>query len=145
MRKVAVALVAVLVFAAVGLVPFQKIYDDGMWPLSVVVRSARGAPISAASAQAFGDAESAGYVLENLIPPESWLYSATREPFDGEAVVVHIPTSECIQTSLLWSYRRFYQYNKLVVIVRYTDGKREGQLVEIPDLRRSREVIVQFP
>jgi hypothetical protein len=145
MRKVAVALGLLLVFAAVAFVPFQKIYDDGMWPLSVVVRSARGTPISAASAQAFGDAESAGNVLEDLAPPETWLYSATREPFDGKALVVHIPTSECIQTSLLWSYRRFYQYSKLVVIVQYADGKREGQLVEIPDLRRSREVIVQFP
>jgi hypothetical protein len=45
----------------------------------------------------------------------------------------------------LWSYTRFNQYRKLVVIVEYQDGRKEGRLVDIPDLHKFRTVTVEVP
>jgi hypothetical protein len=144
MKKWWVAL-AVLLLAVVGFFPFQTIHDDGLWPLVVRVHSASGKPINAVSAEAFGEGQSAEYVLEHLAPPETGLYSATQAPLHGDDLLVHIPVGDTVRSSLLRDYHRLYQYSRLVVIVEYEDGKREGRLVEIPDLRRSREVVVEFP
>jgi hypothetical protein len=151
MRRVSLVLVkaciavVLSVIAARALLPLEKFYDDGLWPLSVTVRSASGKPIAAASGQAFGDAREAERVFQDLIPPETDLYSATQDPFRGQPLAVPVPTSYCVHSSLLWSHRRYFQFKKLVVIVQYEGGEREGRLVDIPDLRERRERVVDFP
>jgi hypothetical protein len=140
------AVVVLGVLVGVGsFVPFSTEIGDGAVPLSVTVRSARETPLGAVSVEAFGNPAEAEEVLADLIPPETALFSARSEPFDGNALVVQVPTSYHLNRALLWTYGRSYQYRKLVVIVQYADGKREGQLVDIPDIARSRELIVEFP
>jgi hypothetical protein len=85
------------------------------------------------------------YVLENLIPPEGNLYSASQPAYVGEPLSVKVPTSLTTHGALLWRYGRFYQYHKLVVIVEYQDGRREGRVTDIPDLHKGRAVTVEFP
>jgi hypothetical protein len=145
LKRWPVLLALVVVLGGLGLVPFQKIYDDGIWPLQVTLRSAAGASIKAASGEAFGDRNDASYVLQNRIPPESLLYAAIQNPFRGEKLTVPVPTSYSIHRSLLCDYRSFYQYNKLVVLVRYEAGNEEGRLIEIPDLRLTGEITVNVP
>ncbi len=58
---------------------------------------------------------------------------------------MRVPTSVRTRHGLLRSRSRYYQYSKLVVIVRYENGRWEGRLVDIPDLRTSRKVAVEFP
>jgi hypothetical protein len=143
MRKVAIAL-GVLVGVGVAVFPFYHEIGDGSLPLSVLVRSGGGKPIRSVSAAAFGNAEHAKETLEYLLPPETH-NSATREPFDGKALVVDLWTSYHLRQALAWSSVQDYQPRKLVVIVQYADGKREGQMVDIPDLLRGREMVVEFP
>ncbi|SRR6266852_3729705 len=135
---------AVSVVSALLFVPYCKVVDDGAWPISVTIRSTSGLPIQSASAEAFGDNESAECVSQALMPPES-IYSTTQDPFIGEEMAVPVPTSERTNSSLAWNYRSFYQFKTLVIIVQYKDGRREGRMVEIPDLRQTRAIEVEFP
>jgi hypothetical protein len=143
-RRTGVLLLLLLV-AAVGLWPVGTRWDDGLWPLSVTVVSESGAEITSVSCQAFSGPKGAESILEDLAPPDGSLYSAVQEPFRGEALVVRVPTSERTRSALLWSSRRYGQFRQLVVIVQYRGGRREGRMVEIPDLRENRAVTVMFP
>lgn len=136
---------AVVLVTAVCLVPVQTIWDDGLWPLSVTVSSVTGSPIASVSAEAFSSEAVARSTLEHLTPPETRTYSAVADPFIGEPLPVLVPTSYQTRSALVWSQSRYNQMRLLVVIVEYQDGRREGRLVEIPDLRQSRSVSVVFP
>jgi hypothetical protein len=111
----------------------------------VTIRSASGSPVREVSAEAMDNPDTVRYVLEYLIPPEGSRYSASQAPFVGDPLVVSVPTSYTTHGALLWYCARFYQYRKLVVIVEYQDGKREGRVVDIPDLHKSRMVAVEVP
>src|SRR5262245_8996229 len=95
-------LIAILVVAAVAmLLPVQKIYDDGLWPLTVHISSTAERPIKAVSAEAFVGVESAHDLLRFLktLPPpiytreENSLYSAVQIPYLGQPLEVRVPTS----------------------------------------------------
>ena len=131
--------------AAVCLVPFQKIYDDGFSLLSVSVGSTSATPIASASCEAFSSEKGARYTLEHLAPPEIMLYSSVANPFHGEVLEVPIPTSQTTLAALVWSRTGYYQMQFLVIIVHYADGRSEGRLVDIPDLRHLRSLSVEFP
>jgi hypothetical protein len=148
MRRIAIALLALTV-AAIALTPFEKTYDDGVWPLALTIRSAAGRPISAVSAEPVLDVESARQLLENPLPPaltrvESPVRSVVQEPYLGRPLEVMVPTSETSFRSLLWTRRRFFQYHGLFVVVEYEGGTLEGRVAEIPDLRQSRAVSVEL-
>jgi hypothetical protein len=147
MRRIATALLAIVV-AVIVTCPFEKIYDDGLWPLTVTIRSATGRPINAVSAEAFTSVADARQRLDNPPPPaatrdEQSSYSAVQEPYLGRPLEVKVPTSQTSFRSLLWTHRRFFQYRGLFVVVEYEGGKREGHVVGIPDLRQSREVSIE--
>jgi hypothetical protein len=131
--------------AGILLIPWQMIREGGLWPISVAVRSASNSPITAVSAEVFGSRESAEYTLEHLLPPEGRLFSAVVDPFQGEPFEVRVPTGQQTSRALLWAYTRHAQWRFLVVIARYKDGRREGRLVEIPDLRETRSLDVELP
>ena len=145
MQRVLIILGVVAVLVVLGLTPFQTIYDDGLWPLSVSIQSASGSPIVAATCEVFDSADSARYTFENTLPAEPGIYATVVEPFRGEPIVVHVPTAERIQGALFWNWKRFFQYRTLVVVVRYSDDRRKAVLVEIPDLRKTRSVAVTVP
>ena len=138
-------MVVVLMAGAIGFVPFWTIWDDGNWPLTVTVRSTSGSAIRAVSAEALDETDSVRYFLDQPIPPDDKHHSASQTPFVGEPLIVNVPTSSTIRGSLLWSYTRYYQYRKLVVVVEYQDGKREGRVVDIPDLHKNRMVTMEVP
>jgi hypothetical protein len=150
MWRVAIVLLVVLLLAS-GLVPHSKIYDDGLWSLSVTVRSTSGQPIKGISAEALLDVQSAEKVLAN--PPPVWLtqaehsiYSAVQQPKADEPLKVNVPTSQKLYDAFLWTYRgRFFQYRGLLVVVEYQSGKLEARAIEIPDLRHTRDVSVEVP
>src|SRR5262245_15043393 len=98
MRWLVVALL-LMIFAALGFVPGQKIYDDGLWPLTVTVRSKAGQPIKGISAEAFLDVDSAREMLADPPPlaltrAENSVYAAVQEPKVDEPLKVTVPTSE---------------------------------------------------
>ena len=149
MRWVAIAFL-VTVIAGLGFVSTEKIYDDGLWPLSVTVQSASGKRINGISAEAFVNVERAREMEIDPPPLEATRvfhsrYSAVQEPKVEEPLKVNIPTSETIQSSLLWTYRKFFQYHGLLVVVEYEGGKLGGYAVDIPDLRQARNVTVEVP
>jgi hypothetical protein len=124
MRK---AVVALGVLVGVGsFIPFYYEIGDGSVSLSIVVRSARAIPITAVSAEAFGNAAEAEEVLADLVPPETREHSARSEPFDGKPLVVQIPASYHIRRALLWTYQGSHQYRKLVVSVEFP-GTQKGE------------------
>jgi hypothetical protein len=140
--KIALMLFAV---AIVGSVPFQKTYDGGRWLVSVTIRSATGKKIVAASAEAFRAEESADHALNHLTLSEIAVDAAWEDPFKGETLEVPIRFNETIHGALFWEYHSFSQPKKMVVIARYDDGTSKGRLVELPNLRHSRAVEVEFP
>jgi hypothetical protein len=127
-----------------------RICDDGLWALSVSVQSGSGQPIKGISTQAFVDLECARQMLANPPPRAATcvdhsIYSVVQEPMVEGTLKVNIPTSETSHSSLLWTYRRFFQYRGLLVVVEYESGNLEGRAVEIPDLRQARHVTVDVP
>jgi hypothetical protein len=58
---------------------------------------------------------------------------------------VFVPISYKTRGALLWQSSRYNQMWLLVVIVQYRDGRRQGQLVDIPDVRHVRSLRVEFP
>jgi hypothetical protein len=107
--------------------------------------SASGSPIASVSGEAFTSERWAGSSLEHLAPSEGRIDSAVADPFAGKPLAVPVPTSYKTRSALLWSCSRYNQMRHLVVIVQYRDGRREGRLVEIPDLRESRSLRVEVP
>jgi hypothetical protein len=138
-------IVALLIIAgamAWELVPFESTIWDGHFYLTVHVGSTAG-PLRTVSCQAFSRQEDAEYALELLLPPESPLWSAVADPFNGQTLRVDVPVSG--RTSPLGRELRRSQFRHLLVIGQLQDGKRVGMLVEIPDSRLTREVHVSLP
>ena len=71
--------------------------------------------------------------------------ASVQEPWLGWPLEVKVPTSETTYRSLVGTWRRFYQFHGLLVVVEYDDGKLEGRAVELPDLRQARNVTVEIP
>jgi hypothetical protein len=136
----------ILLFGCVAcLAPLQTIRGDGSLPLSVTVVSESDSPIASLSCEPFSTAESARFSLEYLVPPETTVYAAVQDPFLGEPLEVTVRTSDTVHGALLWSHSRYNQVRQLLVIAQYCDGRQEGRLVEIPDLRQVRSLRVEFP
>jgi hypothetical protein len=149
MRWVAVALVATII-AVIALLPTEKTYDDGLWPLTVIVCSTSGRPIKAVSAEACLSLEVACEQLADPPPPaltqaSKSIYSAVQEPYRGAPIIVNVPNSETTASSLLWTWHRFFHYRGLLVVVELTGGKLEARAIDIPDLRHERRVAVELP
>jgi hypothetical protein len=125
--------------------PVTIIREGGHWPISVTIVSTSGSRIASASCEVGPSDEWGRYVLEHLAPPESPMHSVVEDPFLGQPLCVTVPTGAKTEESLLRSKTTHSQYRHLVVIVRYADGRREGRLCEIPDLRKARSVRVEFP
>ena len=135
-----------VVFAAlVCLTPVHTAWDDGLWPLSITVVSAPGSQIQSVSGEAFSSPEVAQQSVEHLAPPETFTYAAVADPFRGETLTLSVPTSVRTRSALVWSDSRYNQMRWLVVLAQYVDGRREGRLIEIPDLRQARSLRIEFP
>ena len=141
MRRTLLILAAVIVagFLAWEFVPIYVARCSGSFDLTVRVE---GRPRSV-SCEAFGGQRSAEEALTVLMPPESRMWSAVADPFDGRPLTVGVPVS-WRESPLGRQYWRT-QFRYLVVIATMPDGERVGKLVDIPDGRESREVTVSFP
>jgi hypothetical protein len=115
---------------------------DGEFDLTVHVSSDPGPPRSV-TCEAFGFREGGEYVRENLLPPETRLWSTTEDPFVGEPLTVHVPQSG--QDSMSGRELQRFQFRYLVVVAELPDGRRVGKLVDIPDCRVAREVSIALP
>jgi hypothetical protein len=142
-------LVALAVAAGLGLVvclvPWQVERGSGALPLSVTVSSASGSSITYVSCEAVSSGTSARDSAENLIPPESRMFSSVADPFDGEPLRLTVPFGTHTNRTLLWASTRHSQAGWLVVIARFRDGRQEGRVVSIPDLRQASSLTVTFP
>jgi hypothetical protein len=146
-------LIGLLVAVALAAIAFgvgEKTVDDGLWPVTVTVRSASNQPIEAVSAEAFPGVAIVRARMDDLPPPavtraDHSLYASVQEPWLGRPLEVKIPTSETTYRSLRWTHRRFYQFRSLRVVVEYEGGKLEGRAVELPDLRLARSVSIGVP
>jgi hypothetical protein len=88
------------------------------------------------SAEAEDNPDFIRYYLEQPIPLEDTHHSASQTPYIGAPLTVNVPTTFTTRGTLLWRYTRFHEYQ---------DGKREGRVVDIPDLHKSRTVTVEVP
>lgn len=136
--------------AAILLVVAGLIYEfglvaicDGSYDLTVTVNSISGSPIRAVSCEGVRNKDEARSRLEDLLPPETRLWSASAEPFTGQPLIVSIPFS--FRESGLGRTWGDTQLRGLLVIVQYQDGERMGKAIEIPHRRESRSVTVEFP
>jgi hypothetical protein len=75
--------------------------------------------------------------------PETRLWSAVADPFEGQPLTVNVPVSG--RESPWGRQLRRVQFQYLVVIGQWKDGRRMGKLVDIPDGRASREISVSLP
>src|SRR5262245_27894777 len=132
MRRLIITTALTFIVVSIGILtiyhhfgPGYKIYDDGLWPVSVTIRSAACKPIRTAYGESFSSAEWAEFTQKHPIPPENNIYSARQDPFRGNKLAVPVPTSCQIRQRPLWQEQRYYQYTLLVVIVQYEDGKYE--------------------
>src|SRR5262245_49822321 len=91
--KIALILIAV---AIVGFFPLTTTYDDGLWPVSVTIRSESGRKIVAASAEAMSPGKSADYILKHLAPPEVMICAAQQDPYGGDPLKVPVVANETI-------------------------------------------------
>lgn len=147
LKGLAIIVIALLVvaFLLAPLTLEETFWDDGLWPLSVTVVSVSGTTINTVSGESFSSGDLARQTLKYLTPPHTPRHSAVADLVAREQLVVPIPTSYKTHKSLWSSSSRYNQMRLLVVIVQYHDGRREGRLVEIPDLRESRSLRVEFP
>jgi hypothetical protein len=143
-KRLVLSLLLALI-SVIGLTPALTTIDDGSLRLSVTVVSASGSVIASISCEAFSSEKTAQYSLENLLPPETRLFSAIQNPFRNEPLEVEVPTSYKSHSALFWSYSRYSQMWHLLVIAEYKDGRWEGRLVGIPDLRQVRSLHVEIP
>lgn len=127
------------------LVPWQMERGGGELPLSVTVRSASGSAIASVSCQVALSEQGAVYVAENRLPPESPRFSAAADPFDGGPLRLTVPHGTQTRRALLWASTQHSHARWLVVIARYKDGRVEGKVVTIPDLRQAGSLTVTFP
>ncbi len=145
MNKRLVVGLILLLGGAICLTPLQTIRGNGSSPLSVMVVSESNSPIESVSCEVFSTVDSAQSSLEYLAPPETRLFSAVQGQFRGEPFEVTVPTSDTVHCALFWRHSRYNQMRQLLVIGQYCDGRREGRLVEIPDLRQVRSLRVELP
>ena len=111
-----------------------------------MVHSTSDSTIRAVSAEVFGDADDAQYAVETKLPPTSKAWSVSQDPFSGAPLTVPVMTCRTGWCGLWWAYPMQYSQGKfVVVIVQHQDGKREGRMIDIPDLRKRRTASVDFP
>ncbi|MBS0263837.1 MAG: hypothetical protein JSS02_18005 [Planctomycetes bacterium] len=115
---------------------------DGGFNLIVHVSSDEG-PLSAVSCEAESSRKYAELKFQHLLPPERGGWSATAKPFTGKPVKIFIPVSGTESMSGRALTRT--QFELLVVIGEFQDGRRVGKLVEIPDGRVSHELQISLP
>jgi hypothetical protein len=144
MRRVvlAVALLVVVGAAAWVYTSTTHIIWDGGYDLTVRVLSDAGPPRSV-SCETFGRREYAEHAAAHRLPPESQMWSAVADPFDGQPITVKVAVSG--RESMSGRELRRSQFRYLVVVAVLPDGRRVAKVVEIPDGRMSRELSVTLP
>jgi hypothetical protein len=141
------ALVATVTVLAAGVlawefVPLAVTIWDGGFDLTVRIESPAGRPRSV-TCESFGRREYADEAVALLRPPQSRSWSAVADPFDGRPLTVPVAVSG--RDSPLGRKLRRFQFRFLAVIAVLPDGSQVGKVVEIPDGRASREVLVILP
>ncbi len=137
-----IALIAVAMALAWEFVPFQVEIWDGGIDLTVNLSSTAG-DIRYVRCKACVQREDAEWALENWPDPEAWSGSVVVDRFDGKPFPVYVPITG--RDSPLGREISRRQHRFLAVIGNLQDGRRIGKLVELPDLRKSREVSVSLP
>lgn len=133
------AAVAVIVSALAFAI---QVIWDGSYELTVRIEN-RGPPIRCVSCESHGMRDDAEFAVAHRLPPESAMWSVVEDPFQGEPINVRVAVSG--HDSFLGFELSRSQFRYLAVIVTYADGRKVGQVVDIPDMRESREVTVIFP
>ena len=141
MRRTLLILAAVIVagFLAWEFVPIYVARCSGSFDLTVRVE---GRPRSV-SCEAVGSLREAEEALAVLLPPDTRMWSAIVDPFDGRPLEVRVAVN-WRESPLGRQYWRT-QFRYLVVIATMPDGERIGKLVDIPDSRESKQVTVSLP
>jgi len=144
MRRILLTAAVLLVAGALAweFVPIPVTVWDGGFDLTVHVAST-GGPMRKVTCEAFGTRAPAEQSLEFLIPPDSASWSATADPFVGQTLTVRVAVSG--HESPMGRALSRSQFRHLVVIGEFQDGRRVGKLVDIPDVRVTREISVVLP
>lgn len=134
-----------VVLTLVAFSPHTKMYDDGLWPVSISIHSSSGRPITAVSCEVCDGPDWVQMRLDHPFLAEPSIYATVVDPFCGEPVVVRVPTAETTWYAFFWQWKRFYQYRTAVVVVRYADWHHEVVPAPLPDLRQGRELTAVAP
>lgn len=124
-------------------VPIQVMIWDGEFPLAVEV-VAEADPPKRVSCQVYPWRERAEreYAAAEL-HTTTWTPVATADPYAGQPLVIHVQCSgrrSPLGRELAWN-----QFDHLVVVAEWPDGRRAAKLVPTPDRRGPRSVRVTFP
>jgi hypothetical protein len=142
-RRVIVAGIVLLILCVIFVPAKQYVLYVGGFYVSVRVKSHAG-QIEAVACQVYGEKEQADDAVERLHRLVS--LETQVDPFVGEPIRVSIK-SMGKDSSTGEQIDRFYT-KYLVVIARYRDGQRFGNLVEVPDspnLPPNGEISVELP
>lgn len=115
---------------------------DGSYELTVRFEN-RGPLIRSVSCESYGNRDSAEFAVAHHLSSERQVWSEVEDPFQGKPVKVRVAVSG--HDSFLGFELSRSQFRYLAVIVTYPDGRKAGRVVDIPDMRESREVTVTFP
>lgn len=130
---------------ALGFVPVVKEISDGLVPLSVVVRSDSESPIAGVWCEATAGPVAPQDLAKMASPLEPGLYAADQNPFAGTPLVVNIPTSDKTCYAVFCSWKRYYQFRALLVVVIYKDGRHHTVVADTPDMRECKTLLVSVP
>jgi hypothetical protein len=130
-------------FLLVGFVPYRTIWGGGAIEVSVTV--AVSELPAWVSCETVSTEESAHGILEHCYSEEIGLGFTKQSPFENRPLILRVPTGERTIKSLLWSRTWLSRMPFMVVLVGYSDGRRAGKRVTLPDVRKVKTVQVDFP
>jgi hypothetical protein len=147
----AVAVASTVVVAATALVaafvlpprfnPFVEAVGDGVYKLTVRVQWSKERPKAVMLCARYHRREAEWFVANAARDHLPWQKKV--DPFDGGPLTVSVwfggRSSEFWGTS--WSKQERY----LAIVAKLEDGRRVGKVVEIPDRKTSRELVVALP
>jgi hypothetical protein len=139
--RVILVVAATVALAFCGLALSQQILWIGSYELTIHVEN-RGPTIRAVSCETFGEREYAEQSIEYFLRPRE-SRSVVVDPYQGEPIKLRVTLTGSDLYRLGIELSRYHDHY-LAVIATYADGRRVGQIVEIPDSRKSKEVRVVF-
>lgn len=132
---------AVAVVALLALSFLQVSVGSGYYSLTVHIQSST--PPTRVYCEAVAKPAHSEFVLKSQWPTSASVGGTLADPFSGAPLTVRVPCSD--RSRLFGIVTSRMQFRSLFVRAEFPEGKKQHQVVEIPDRMDSRQVTVSFP